>query len=89
MRNSAGKRLQPADSAELWEVLEVVPPYGLESVADLIYVLPSQSKSRLCYVSLLFFLMVTGSRLSLHHYHEIPAQLELLKKTKERATCSC
>lgn len=65
MRNSAGKRLQPSDSAQLWGVLEVVLPYGLESAADLIYVLSSQlSKSRLCYVSLLFFLMVTGSRLS-------------------------
>lgn len=65
MRNSTGKRLQPSDSTELWGVLEVVLPYGLESVADLICVLSSQlSKSRLCYVSLVFFLMVTGSRLS-------------------------
>lgn len=92
MRNSAGKRLQPSDSAELWGVLEVVLPYVLESVADLIYVLSSQlSKSRLCYVSLLFFLMVTGSRLN-HRPPPLPwnsSSVRVVKKTKERATRSC
>lgn len=91
MRNSAGKRLQPSDSAQLWGVLEVVLPYGLESAADLIYVLSSQlSKSRLCYVSLLFFLMVTGSRLS-HRPPPLPwnsSSVRVVKNTIERATCS-
>lgn len=81
MRNSTGKRLQPSDNAELWGGwrLRFLMAWKVLQISFIFTLHSCQSHVS---VSLLFFLMVTGSVLSLHDYHGIPDQFELLEKTK-------